>query len=78
MKSQSHRLTLLDGVLKNTLEWRKLKSKGVRQFVQVNPVGHDPGVDQKATARGITSGMRTERLNEFAILNKPAAGSMAA
>lgn len=68
-ESQSHRLTLLDGVL-NTLEWRKLKPKGVRQFVQVNPVGHYQGVGQKPTARGITRGMRTERLNEFAILNK--------
>lgn len=78
MESQSHRLTLLDGVLKNTSEWRKLKPKRVRQFVQVNPVGHYQGLGQKATAGGITRGMRTGRLNELAIPNKPDAGSMAA
>lgn len=53
MESQNHRLTLLDGALKNTLELRKLKPQKVRQFVQVSPVAHWPGLGQKAMARGI-------------------------
>ena len=37
---QNHRLSLVDGVLKSTLELGKSKPKKVRQFVQGNPVGH--------------------------------------
>lgn len=57
MEPQNHRMSLVDGVLKSTLELRKLEPRKARQFVQSNPMGHQQDSGQKRMAGATPTGV---------------------